>query len=147
MQHQIRTEIDIDASPVVVWSILTDLDRYADWNPFIVSAVGDVAVGAKLVNRLRAPGGRAMTFKPTVTVVEAERTFEWLGRLVVRGVFDGRHRFDLEPAPTGGTRFVHSEQFNGVLVRFLRKSLDSQTASGFEQMNIALKSRAEAHTG
>jgi hypothetical protein len=144
MEHHLRTEIDIDATPATVWAILTDLDHYAEWNPFITSAKGTVAVGEKLVNRIEAPGGKAITFKPTVTVVESASTFEWLGRLVLPGVVDGRHRFELEATPTGGTHLVHTEDFNGVLVRFIRKSLDNQTVAGFELMNVALKTRAES---
>ena len=144
MQHQLHTEIDIDATPDTVWGILSDLGRYEDWNPFIVSAAGHVVVGEKLTNRLQPPGGKAMTFKPTVTAVEAGTTFEWLGRLGLPGVFDGRHRFELEAGPHGGTHLVHTEDFSGALVRFMRKSLDSRTLRGFEDMNVAVKARAEA---
>lgn len=143
MHHELRTQVDIDATPETVWSVLTDLERYAEWNPFIVEANGVVAVGSKLTNRLRPPGGREMTIKPVVTVVEPAHTFEWLGRLGIPGIFDGRHRFDLEPTQDGGTRLVHSEQFDGLLVRFMRTSLDTQTKAGFEAMNAALKTRAE----
>ncbi|MEO1058611.1 MAG: SRPBCC domain-containing protein [Actinomycetota bacterium] len=144
MRHAIQTEITIDAPPDVVWRALTDLERYSEWNPFILSATGTVAVGERLVNRLQPPGGRAMTFKPTVTEVEPARTFEWLGRLLVPGVFDGRHRFELEPTPGGGTRMVHSEQFSGLLVRLLRSSLDTTTVAGFTAMNEALRDHVEA---
>jgi hypothetical protein len=144
MQHQLRTEIEIDAEPEIVWSILTDLERYGEWNPFIISSSGDVAVGATLTNRMQPPDGKAITFKPTVTVVEDGKTFEWLGHLVVRGLFDGRHRFEVEATPAGGSRVVHAEHFNGALVRFMRSSLDTKTLRGFELMNEALKSRAES---
>lgn len=60
------------------------------------------------------------------------------------GIFDGRHRFELTPLPSGGTRFVHTEHFSGLLVRFARRSLDNHTKQGFEAMNAALKTRAEA---
>jgi hypothetical protein len=89
------------------------------------------------------PGGRAMTFKPTVTIVEDGKTFEWLGKLVFSGVFDGRHRFDVEASPAG-TKFTQSESLDGILVRFMRKSLDTTTKSGFEALNLALKIRAES---
>lgn len=143
MRHELHTNIDIDAPPEVVWQILTDLERYPEWNSFITSSVGEPQIGTKLINRMEPPGGRAVTFKPTVTVVESEKTFEWLGRLGMRGVFDGRHRFDLEKT-SRGTRLTQSESFEGVLVRVFRKSLDTQTKAGFEAMNVALKERAEA---
>ena len=143
MRHRISTDIEIDAPPEDVWAVLTGLDRYPNWNPFIVSAKGTVAVGEKLKNRMQPPGGKAMTFRPRVTVVEAASTFEWLGRLGVPGVFDGRHRFELESTPSG-SRLTQSEDFRGVLVRFMRGSLDSKTLAGFEAMNDALKTRVEA---
>jgi hypothetical protein len=144
MRHELHTEIDIDAAPDTVWSILTDLEKYHEWNPFIVESSGDVVPGNTLVNRMQPPGGKAVTFRPTVTTVEPARVLEWLGRLGVPGVFDGRHRFGLEPTPSGGTRVLHTERFRGVLVRPFRKSLDTGTLTGFEAMNAALKSRAEA---
>jgi hypothetical protein len=143
MRHKLHTDIEIEAPPAVVWDILVDLGSYADWNPFVISAEGTAAVGEKLTNRLQPPGSKAMTFRPRVTVVETGRVFEWLGRLGLPWVFDGRHRFELESTSTG-TRFTQSEAFNGVVVRFMRKSLDSQTVKGFEAMNAALKAGAEA---
>lgn len=143
MRHELRTEIEIDAPPTDVWAVLTDLDGYVDWNPFVISSSGTVATGERLTNRMQPPGGRAMTIKPTVTEVEEHRTFEWLGRLVVPGIFDGRHRFELVPIGDDRTRLRHSEYFSGILVRVLRSFVDSQTKAGFEAMNEALKAQAE----
>jgi hypothetical protein len=143
MHHELHTEIDIDATPEVVWQVLTDLDRWADWNPFITSSVGMPEVGETLVNRMEPPGGKAITFKPQVTVVENGKTFEWLGKLGFSGVFDGRHRFDVEASGTG-TKLIQSESLDGILVRVMRKSLDTHTKAGFESMNVALKARAES---
>lgn len=147
MRHQLHTEITIDAPPRLVWDILTDLEQYESWNPFVVAARGEVAVGQRLVNRLQPPGGRAQTFKPTVTEVEPARTFEWLGRLGLPGLFDGRHRFDLEATDSGGTLLTHREFFSGMLVPLFRSSLDTKARAGFELMNDALKARAEAGAG
>jgi len=143
MRYELHTDIDIEAPPETVWDVLTDLAGYADWNPFIVAAAGSVDVGARLTNRLQPPGGRAMTIKPTVTVADEGSTFEWLGRLGLPGVFDGRHRFELHPTATG-TRLVHNESFSGLLVRPLRSSLDTETRAGFVAMNTALRETAEA---
>ncbi len=144
MRHELHTEIEIGADPETVWAVLTDLGNYSNWNPFIVEAAGSVAVGQRLTNRLQPPGGKAMTFKPTVTVVEPERVFEWLGRLGVPGVFDGRHRFELHATADGRTRLVHGERFQGLAVRLFKGSLETDTLAGFEAMNEALKARVEA---
>ena len=140
MRHELRAEIDIDAAPDAVWAHLVDLPAYADWNPFITSASGTAAVGERLTLRMRPPGGRATTFRPRVTAVAPGAVLEWLGRLGVPGLFDGRHRFELT-ATGSGTRLVQSEVFTGLLVRPLRRSLDTGTRSGFEAMNEALRRR------
>lgn len=143
MHHELHTEIEIDATPEVVWQVLTDLDRYPEWNPFITSSVGKPEVGEKLVNRMEPPGGMAITLKPQVTAIEDGKTFEWLGKVGFSGLFDGRHRFDIEALATG-TKLTQSEELDGMLVRVLRKSVDTGTKSGFEAMNVALKARAES---
>jgi hypothetical protein len=61
-----------------------------------------------------------VTFKPTVLAVEANRELRWLGRLLVPGVFDGEHSLRIEPLEGGGSRFVQSERFTGVLVSSAR---------------------------
>jgi len=147
MHYELRTEVEIAAPIEVVWETLTDLATYPDWNPFIVSAQGRAEVGERLTNRMQPPGGTAITFKPTVTVVEPAATLEWLGRLGLPGIFDGRHRFDLTPSEHGGTLVTQSEEFDGILVRFMRTSLDTKTKAGFEAMNAALKARVETTLG
>jgi len=140
MRHALHTEIQIDAPPEEVWAVLVDLPAHAEWDPFLVGAEGTVAVGQRLRLRMQPPGGKAVTFKPTVTEATPGVAFEWLGRLLVPGLFDGRHRFELH-ATDGGTRLVQSEAFRGVLVRLLRRSLDERTKAGFEALNEALARR------
>ena len=140
MRHDLCSAIDIEAEPEVVWSHLTDLAAYTEWNPFITAATGEVVPGRRLELRMEPPGGRAVTFRPHVTAVSAGSTLEWLGHLGVPGLFDGRHRFDLIPAESG-THVVQSEAFSGLLVRPLRRSLDTGTRAGFEAMNAALRRR------
>ncbi len=145
--REIRTEIDIDAGPGRVWEILADFDRQAEWNPFIRSIEGEPQEGSRLSLRVGAPGGKVMAFKPTVLEVAPNEELRWLGRLILPGIFDGEHVFQLEPIDSGRrTRFVHREEFRGLLVPLLWKSLDTETRRGFEAMNEALKSRAEGNS-
>jgi hypothetical protein len=141
--EELRAEQDIAAAPDRVWEVLTEFDKFGEWNPFIVSIEGEPAVGAKLTVRLEPPGGRGATLHPVVTTSAPGQAFGWRGRLVARGVFDAEHRFELESPPQGGTHLVHSEHFSGVLVPLFRRSLRRHTLAGFEAMNRALQARAE----
>lgn len=141
--RELRREIDIDAPPAAVWAVLTDNRAYSEWNPFIRHLAGELREGAKLEVRIEPPGGRAMTFKPTVLAIEPHRELRWLGRLLVPGVFDGEHILHIEPLAEARSRFTQAERFSGILVPLFGGTLD-KTELGFEQMNVALKARAES---
>ena len=60
------------------------------------------------------------------------------------GIFDGEYIFEIHPMGEGRVRFVQRERFGGMLVPMFWKTMDTDTREGFEQMNKALKERAEA---
>jgi hypothetical protein len=62
-------------------------------------------------------------------------------------LFDGEHIFEIKPSPEGKTRFIHRERFTGLLVPFVWRSLNTKTRRGFNEMNRALKRRAERIAG
>ena len=144
MGWEIRADVEIEASPEAVWDVLMDFDSYPSWNPFVRRLNGRAEVGSKLTARLEPPTGRGMTFRPTVTTLRPREAFGWLGRLGVPGVFDGAHRFELQPLGGGRTRFVQSERFDGLLAGPLKRSIRDRTLAGFEEMNRALAERARA---
>jgi hypothetical protein len=144
--RELRREIDIEAPPAAVWAVLTDTRSYSEWNPFMARFSGELREGAKLEVRIEPPGGRAMTFKPTVLCVEPDRELRWRGRLLLPGVFDGEHILHIEPLDQNRSRFTQAERFSGILVRLFRSTLD-KTELGFEQMNSALRARVEGRLG
>ena len=101
-------------------------------------------VGSQLKVLIEPPGGKAMTFKPTVKILEPKTEFRWLGNLLMPGIFDGEHIFQLEQINDNKTKFIQRENFNGLLVPLFWKSLNSNTRRGFEDMNIALKEKVES---
>ena len=72
----IVTEVEIDATPSQVWSLLGNPESYRDWNPFIVSMEGELAEGATLTNTMKPASGSEMTFRPTVLRAEAKQTHQ-----------------------------------------------------------------------
>ena len=139
---RIETQVDLPVVPSVVWAQLMDTTSMETWNPFITSLKGALAVGERLEVRIAPVGGRPMTFKPRVTVLEPEQCLEWLGTMGVPGLFDGRHSFTLTPLGEGSTRLVQAEDFSGALVPLAGKML-AKTEAGFEAMNAALLARLE----
>ena len=140
---KLHSQIDIDASAGCVWDILTDFASYPQWNPFIRRISGELKVGERLEVRLEPPDSRGITLRPTVLRAEPNRLMRWLGHLLVPGVFDGEHSLAIEPLEEDRVRFFQHEAFKGVLVPLVARSLNN-TLRGFEEMNAALKERAEA---
>jgi hypothetical protein len=139
---EIRTTIDIDAGVETVWSLLMDFDSYPEWNPFVRSVEGSPVVGERLVAVIGASGKKAMKISPVVQEVEAPRSFSWLGSVGRKGIFDGEHHFEIVEIEEG-TRFDQYEKFSGFLAPVVIGAIRKSTTRGFEEMNRALKSRAE----
>jgi hypothetical protein len=137
---------DIAAPVATVWADLCAVSSYPEWNPFITSFEGSLVVGSRPTIRIAPPGAREMTFRPTITQMDDHEHLEWLGRLVLPGIFDGRHSFHLEALPGDRARLTQSENFSGLLVALTGTVLE-QTRAGFTAMNEALRQRAETTTG
>jgi hypothetical protein len=137
----IDTRIEIATSPMHVWGVLTDFARFPEWNPFIVKIEGTPEPGARLRVQIKPPGKSAMTFTPTILVARPGEELRWLGRLLLPGIFDGEHAFELE-SRGDACSFRQSEHFTGLLVPLLGGAL-AATERGFEAMNVAIKRRAE----
>jgi hypothetical protein len=142
--REIRTEIDIEATPDAVWATLVDFAAFEQWNPFISNASGTLREGERLKVTLAPPGKRGFRFTPVVVAADPGKRLVWRGTLGFKGLFDGEHQFELEGLPEGRTRFIHSERFTGVLVPLLAGTL-GDARKGFVAMNEALKRRVEGH--
>ena len=140
---QLESKIEINAPSKDVWSVLTDFDHMASWNPFITEISGRPEPGSRIRVQIVPPGGRSMTFRPMVVTAEPDRVLKWLGRMVIPGIFDGEHEHRIDSLPGNRARYTQTERFSGVLVPFAGKLL-ARTQAGFESMAVALKQRAEA---
>jgi hypothetical protein len=138
----IDTRIEIAAPPGRVWDVLIDFPRFREWNPFIIRIEGAPAPGARLRVEIRPPGKSPMTFSPMVLAARPGKELRWRGRLLLPGIFDGEHAFELEERG-GMCSFRQSERFTGLLVPLLGGAL-AATERGFAAMNAALKRRAES---
>jgi hypothetical protein len=143
---EVRTEIEISAPPEAVWAVLLDFPRYPEWNPFIVDLQGEPRPGSPLRATFCLPdSNREQRFRPRLVKCEPPHELRWLGHLWMKGLFDGEQFFRLQASGTGGTRFVHGEDFSGILLRLLMPRITEATR-GFVYMNQALKRRVEARS-
>jgi hypothetical protein len=144
---EIRTEIEIAASPREVWHVLADFPRYPEWNPFIVGIRGKLELGARLsVVESEPESHRERALEVRVKCCEANRELRWLAHTLMKGLLDGEHFLVLEAAGAGKTRVIHGENTTGILLRFALGRVTLKTR-GLVYMNQALKRRVESLSG
>ena len=139
---QLSSETIINSSANRVWELITDFGNFPRWNPFIRRATGKIKTGEKLEIFIQPSGTKGMTFHPKVLKVDPNHELRWLGRLYLPWLFDGEHALIIEPSSKDSVKFIQREKFTGLLVPSAR-SLLRDTQRGFEEMNRALKQRAE----
>ncbi len=140
---EIRTAIDVKASPEKAWTILTDFNSFPQWNPFIRQIDGYPRVGAKIKIHLHTSSGKNRTYRPTVTKVEPPHELRWYGKSFIPGMFNGERVFTIEPLKADHVRFVHIEIFTGFVVSLAGDRLDKDMCQSFELMNEAFKEKVE----
>ena len=137
------SEIEINGSPQQVWECLTNFDRLPEWNPFMQRASGVVQQNEQIEVHLVLPDSISLTVTPTLLKVDPGRELRWLGDLWVKGLFDGEHYFQIEELADNRVRFIHGENFKGLLVPPIMALIGKNTLAGFKAMNEALKAEVE----
>jgi hypothetical protein len=137
------SSLSIDASAERLWDILTDLDRYRVWNPFIHYAAGRIEEGAVLDLVIASTLLRRRRMNPRVLKVRPPYGFRWRERLPVPGLLCSEYSFLLQINGPEGVRFVHTTTFGGLMAAGVHRWLGSSLLRRQEAMNRALKMRAE----
>ena len=137
-----RNEIMIKAPVEKVWQILTDLEKYAEWNPLLYKVNGKLEVGETVIAYAKT-ASKDMKFICTVTRVEPLREFAWRFPVIHPILFRGEHIFRLEPVDDSEVRFIDREWFKGLLLPMQAKDLRSNGLAAMIDMGKALKNRAE----
>jgi hypothetical protein len=131
--------IDINATPEKVWQILTDAPSYPQWDPGILRLEGKVAPGEKITAYTKAMPDRA--FPVTVTTFEPGKRMVWEGGMPL-GLFKGVRTFTIDPLGGGKVRFSVREEFTGLLLPLIGRTLPDLNKT-FQEFSAGLKRYAE----
>jgi phytanoyl-CoA hydroxylase len=140
---RIDTGVTIDAPVSEVWAVLTDLDRYPSWNPYIVQAQGAGTAGSAVTVTTRPTGtDREFTYDVDVVSVDAPRRLEWEGGSPDRKGFLTRHVWTLTETPNG-TDLHHYETFHGTEAQTTYNQMQGGLRRDFDRFNTGLKAACE----
>ncbi|MGA7729930.1 MAG: SRPBCC domain-containing protein [Chloroflexia bacterium] len=129
----------INATPEVIWAILTNAAGYPEWDPSAERIEGRIAAGETIKAYTKLAPGRA--FPAKITVFEPGKKMMWVGGMPL-GLFKGVRTFTLTPKGNNSIEFTIREVFSGPLLPLFGGSLPDMTEP-FKQFVAGLKARAE----
>jgi hypothetical protein len=129
----------IAATPETIWAILINAAGYPEWDSAVEQIEGRIAPSEKIITYTKLSPGRA--FPVTVTEFEPGRKMTWASGMPL-GLFKGERTFTLSPRANGATEFTLREEFSGLLLGLIGRSIPDMTST-FEQFAAGLKQRAE----
>ena len=140
---RVEARIGIQAPAEVIWDILYDLDRWAEWNPTYPSATGQIRLGEVLSVTLALPGQPPQALKPKVLEWVPNAQLHWELRMM-GGLIRTLRYIEIEPLANQACVVDNGEIFGGLMGPSLGNRMGRAVQRGFMAMNEALKARAEA---
>lgn len=136
---QYSATLRIQASPEVLWQLLTDAAGYPQWDPWVERIEGQIAPGQRVKAYTKLQPGRA--FPATVTEFVPGQKMVWTGGMPF-GLFTGVRTFTLTPQGAGVTEFTLTETFTGLLLPLFARSIPDMNPV-FRDFAEGLKAFAE----
>jgi hypothetical protein len=130
----------IQASPQAIWALITDATGLSRWDSGIERVDGRIAPGEKITIYSKINPSRG--FPTRVTDFLPGRSMCWSGGMPL-GLFKGVRTFTLTQQDARTTRFTMREEFTGLMLPMIWKSMPDLGPS-FEQFASGLKREAEA---
>ena len=147
-EFEIRTDpVQINAPINVVWSVLTEVDKYREWNPFTPQAGTDFTIGSP-VNLLVRMGPAKFRITESICAFEEPRLVAWKKEFGARWLLLAVREQYLEPVDKTSCSYHNTERLTGVLAAMVFVCFGAYMRRGFGDVTDGLKACAEAiHAG
>jgi hypothetical protein len=126
-----------------VWQILTDLERYPEWNPFTTRVESTLCVGDPVRLHVAMPGRSRSVRTEWVNVFEPEDCIAWGMHMLHPALLNANRYQELTDLGNGRTRYYTVDRFSGLLVPVMMAAYAEPMRRGFESVARSLKARAE----
>ena len=139
---KVEHRIGIQAPASVIWEALTELERWAEWNPLYPKAAGLVRIGQTLDLTLALPGAAPRRIGPVVQDWVPNEQLHW--RMSELGGLVQRLRYiEIEAVGPANCIVSNGEIFKGLLGMAVLRRQASKLRQGYAAMGTALRDRAE----
>lgn len=138
----IYTDIEINATPEQVWSVLTDTKSYKNWAAFLVEIKGEIKDGNSItvVFQINPKKNKQTTIDHIISVTEGKEFF-WAEK--GPGGITDNHHFRVESTNDGKTRFIQSDELKDGITWLMGGNLSKMYGKGYQSFNHNLKAEVE----
>jgi len=136
--------VDIDATPEVVWGVLTDFDNYEQWNPLAVQCKTSLVPGEPIDMMVRLGKGSLRRQREWVRTHTPGEEFSYTMKPVPGGTLRSLRSQTLTPLDGNRTRYAAHFEIRGWLQPVVTGLLGKALRQGFDGVAEGLKARAEA---
>lgn len=141
----IEHSLEIPGEAAEVWDVAFGADRESGWNPYLLALRGPLEAGAQIqISILQRNWDQPMELTQVLVDVDPPHRLAWRGVPGPEGLIRTDHSFAIEPLGGGKVRFVHREEFRGVLARLFDEPTKAHTEAAFRAMDEALAERVAA---
>jgi uncharacterized protein YndB with AHSA1/START domain len=141
---RIEHVLEIDAPAETVWRVITDLDRYPEWNPFVVSCRSSLVVGEPIDMRVRVLPVFAQPQRETILEHEPGRRLCYGVPRHPTGALESRRCHHVEALGPARSRYTSRFELSGWLAPVVRVLLGRRLALGFTAMSEGIQGRARS---
>jgi hypothetical protein len=139
IDHTLR----IEAPAAQVWQGIVDLDRYPEWNPFVVACRSTLVPGDSIEMRVRLFGSLAQPQRETIFEHEPGRRLSYGLAPNALGALASLRSHEVEAITPTATRYRSHFELSGWLSPVVAGLLGGRLRVGFEAMSQAIRRRAE----
>jgi hypothetical protein len=140
---KIEHRIGIQAPAEVIWSILSDIPGWREWNPIYPKAEGALRIGSVLTLEFAAPGQPPQTIQPQVVDWVPNEQIIW--RMTSHlGLLRRLRYLEIEALSPQSCIFSNGEIFEGPMRRFIPRAMRRRFKAAFGHLSEAVRDRAEA---
>ena len=138
--------VDIAAPAELVWSMLVDLRRYPEWNPFTVKVESSLRLGEPVNLYLPDPArpGELVHVIEQLVAFEPARLLSWEMFASADNPDAARRDQVIEATGPASCRYYTTDQFLGPTADQVMELHGPWVKQGFDAVALAVKARAEA---
>lgn len=143
MAFVIDFTLEVDASAATVWDVITDVDAYREWNPFVRACSSSLKPGEPMSMTVQI-GKSTRNETEIMQSYDEGRGFAYAMQPPPLGALSSLRSHTIEPLGAERCRYYSHFELNGWLAPVVKMFVGAKLQAGFRGMSEGIRDRAQA---